>query len=170
MLLMYTWIKSLFLWIFFGMLACGGIHVGLLKNKTAKSMLKTLTGWVLATAGMMGIAKGYLQLFHPDLYSNFVGWQLEVPWQYDVGVMNVAIGLLGLLSIFIHGSFWIAAIIALTIRDWGFAIGHYIQLLHHYDLAIGNVGILVYLEIIHPIIAIVLFIAYCNVKKINNKL
>ena len=70
-----------------------------------------------------------------------------------------------MLSIRIRNLFWLAAVIAMTIRDWGAVIGHYIQLVSHYDFAGGNIGLAVYVEIFHPILAIALLVAYYNVKK-----
>lgn len=167
---MFTWIKILFLCLFFSIFVGAGIHIACLKQRHAKRVLEVFLLWTFGIAGVIGLVKFYGLIFEPDAYAHFLGWEPKTAWQEATAIANLIIGALGLLSIWIRGSFWTATVIALTIRDWGTTIGHYIQLIRHYDFAMGNIGIFVYLEIIHPIIAITLYIAYCNVKKIPQKL
>ena len=159
-------LEIIFLLIFCSMLIGATIHISLLKkHRTAKHILTVSLIWVLAFAGVIGLLKFYVNVFHPHLYSSYLGWPSNFPWQYEAAIINLSIGILGLLCIWIHDLFWLATVISMTIRDWGAAIGHYMQLVSHYDFARGNMGLAVYVEIFHPILAIALLVAYYNVKK-----
>lgn len=143
-----------------------GIHIACLKkDRSPKHILKVSLTWVLALGGLTGLLKFYINVFHPDLYTNYLGWPPNFAWQYEAAIVNLNIGILGFLCIWLNDFFWLATVITMTIRDWGAVIGHYIQLVSHYDFAGGNVGLAVYVEIFHPIIAIALLVAYYNVKK-----
>lgn len=167
---MYEPTTTLFLFIFLFTLISAGVHIACLKNRNPKHTLTIAIRWTLGYAGIINIIKCYIHLFHPQIYAGFFGWETSIPWQYDIAIAHLMVGILGFFSIWIHGSFWTATIIVMTIRDWGFAIGHYIQLIFHYNFSIGNTGIITYLEVIQPMIAIALFIAYCNVKKFPQNL
>ncbi|WP_420422574.1 DUF6790 family protein [Simkania sp.] len=165
-----VFIEILFISTFCAMFVGAVIHIACLKkDRSAQRRLKVFLIWVLAFAGIIGLEKFYGNVFHPELYAEFLGWKPNDAWQYEVSVINFIIAALGILSIWFHDLFWLATVIALTIRDWGIAVGHYLELIRHYDTAWGNVGLAVYIEIFHPIVAIALLIAYYNVKKFPRK-
>jgi hypothetical protein len=53
-----------------------------------------------------------------------IGWPAGNPFQTEVGVANLAIGTLGILSYWIRGNFWTAAVIATSIWLLGAAAIH----------------------------------------------
>ncbi|MCB1068595.1 MAG: hypothetical protein KDK56_10480 [Simkania sp.] len=163
-------IEIVFIATFCAMFVGGFIHIACLKkDRSAQNKLKVFLIWALTSAGAIGLEKFYANIFYPELYAKFLGWNPNVAWQFEVSIINFIIATLGILSIWLHDLFWVASVITLTIRDWGIAIGHYLELILHYDVASGNVGLAVYIEIFHPIIAIALLIAYYNVKKFPRK-
>lgn len=161
-------LELIFILIFCLMFIGAAIHIACLKkDRSPKHILEVSLIWVLTFGGAIGILKFYFNTFYPDLYAHYLGWPPNFAWQYETAIVNLNIGVLGILCIWFRDIFWLATVITLTIRDWGAAIGHYIQLVSHYDFAGGNVGLAVFVEIFHPIIAIALLVAYYNVKKFH---
>jgi len=162
-------------WVFAGifclMLIGACIHVSRLKkDRSAKHRLEIFLLWVIVTAGIFGMLKFYGHLFHPEVYARFLGWKPHTAWQYETATFNLLIGTLGFLSIWIRDTFWTATVISITLRDWEAVFSHYLEFIRHYDFAMGNIGLFVYIEILHPILAIALLVAYSNIKKIPKKL
>jgi hypothetical protein len=87
-----------------------------------------------------------------------IGWQAGNPFQQEVAVANLAIGVLGFLSVRMNRSFRLATIISFSIFMIGAGIGHVYQLVVFNDTAINNAGPVMYLDFIVPIIMILLYI------------
>ena len=86
-----------------------------------------------------------------------IGWLAGNPFQQEVAVTNLAIGVLGLLSVRMNRSFRLATIISFSIFMIGAGIGHVYQLVVFNDTAINNAGAVMYLDFIVPVIVIILY-------------
>ena len=65
---------------------------------------------------------------------------------------DLTVGVLGLLSLWFRGNFWLATAIANAVWLLGDAIGHVRQLLIYNDHAANNAGIFLYAEIATPLL------------------
>ena len=83
------------------------------------------------------------------------------PFQFEVALHNLAVGVLGVLCFWVRGDFWSATVIAFAVFGIGAAYGHIrdIRLSHNY--APGNAGPILYIsDILLPLQLIVLLVAY----------
>ncbi len=112
---------------------------------------------------MVGLGSIWTFLGHTFMAAQvaaFIGWPAGSPFQFEVGVTNLSFGILGLLCLKFRDNFWTATIIGITIFYWGAAYGHIQDMIYAGNYAPGNAGIVLYIDIIIPIILIVLLIAY----------
>lgn len=94
-----------------------------------------------------------------------IGWAAGNPFQLEVAFANLGIGVLGILCYWIRGNFWIATVISSSIFLIGAAYIHIINMFQFANYAPGNVGSVLYMDIIGPIILIVLIILYKMLEK-----
>jgi hypothetical protein len=73
-------------------------------------------------------------------------------------VANLAIGTLGILSYWIRGNFWTAAVIATSIWLLGAAAIHMGEMVGESNYNPGNAGVVFYMDIIGPLLLIALLI------------
>ena len=89
-----------------------------------------------------------------------IGWAPGSPFQSEVAFANLAIGVLGVLCYWIRDNFWTATVISSSIFLLGDAYVHIVNMIQYSNYASGNSGLVLYMDIIGPIILIVLLIAY----------
>ncbi|MDP3066385.1 MAG: hypothetical protein Q8N08_06560 [Methanobacteriaceae archaeon] len=89
-----------------------------------------------------------------------IGWPAGNPFQSEVGIANLSYGILGLLCWKFRDNFWIATAIAITVFYWGAAYVHLINIAQTGNMAPGNAGFALYIDIIIPIILILLLVGY----------
>ena len=75
-----------------------------------------------------------------------------------MAVANLAIGTLGILSYWIRGNFWIAAVIATSIWLLGAAAIHVSEMVGAGNYNPGNAGVVFYMDIIGPALLIILLV------------
>ncbi len=84
--------------------------------------------------GVIGLFFGFVpHVFFPDRTAHLIGWPPGSPFQFEVGLDDGAWGILGFLSIWIGGSFWLATALGWSLFMLGAAYGHV-----HQTLAEGN--------------------------------
>ena len=87
-----------------------------------------------------------------------IGWPPGNPFQQEVALTNLALGVLGLLSFRIAGSFRVATIIAYTIFMIGAGIGHIWQIFSAGNMAVNNAGLLLWIDLLVPPAIIILYL------------
>jgi hypothetical protein len=112
--------------------------------------------------GVMGILTAYAHVFRPIQTSASIGWATS-PYEYEVGMADLTVGVLGMLCVWIRGNFWLATAIANAIWLLGDAIGHLRELTLHNNHAANNSGIFLYAEFITPVL--ILFLALHSRRK-----
>ena len=105
--------------------------------------------------GFMGLLTAYAHVFRPLQTSASIGWSTS-PYEYEVGMADLTVGVLGVLCVWFRGNFWLATAIADAVWLLGDAAGHVRHLLEYNDHAPNNSGIFLYLEIVAPLIILVL--------------
>jgi hypothetical protein len=110
--------------------------------------------------GLMGVLTAYAHVFRPVQTSASIGWSTS-PYEYEVGMADMTVGVLGLLCPWLRGNFWLATAIANAVWLLGDAIGHIRQIVLYNDHAANNSGIFLYTEIATPILLLALTL-YCR--------
>ena len=87
---------------------------------------RVLIAFLLAT-GCSLVFAGISHIFVPDIVANNIGWDVCPEFQYEIGIANILIGTLLILSFYFDNQWILAAIVASTIWGWGNALGHIIS-------------------------------------------
>ena len=83
-----------------------------------------------------------------------IGWPSGNPFQTEVAVANLAFGIVGVLCYWLRGNFWVSTAIAIAIFQLGAAAVHIQQIIVAQNYSPDNAGIILYTDIITPLILI----------------
>jgi hypothetical protein len=111
----------------------------------------------LAGVNSLIIGSGHLTL--PDPIARSIGWPVGNPFQWEVGLAGVLIGVLGVLAPSFDRDFQLAALLAFAIFYLGAAVGHVREMLTRHNFASGNAGFIFYYDIGAPLLVIALYVA-----------
>lgn len=115
--------------------------------------------WVLLLPiGVTGLWAGISHVFFPATAAAHIGWEVS-PFQFEVGMADLAIGVTACTAFWRDLNFKAAAIMAASIFLLGDAVGHVRQMLTTGNFAPGNAGLPFYMDIVCPLLAIALLIA-----------
>jgi hypothetical protein len=147
------------------------VHIYLDKKLQARSkMIETILLYQLVIAtGAGGIFAFMGHAFRADYLARFIGWPAGSPFQFEIAISNLSYGVLGILCFWLRGNFWTATIIATTVFGWGAAYVHIRDIMLYRNMAPGNAGWPLYLDIIMPVIMIGLLIAMSIPQKKRSK-
>lgn len=129
------------------------------KRIPASRRIDILLSWIfLIIVGFGGIWAFIGHTLFADQVAASIGWPAGNPFQQEVALANLAIGVLGILSFRMTGSFRIATIITYTIFMIGAGIGHIWQIISAGNLAVNNAGPILWIDLLVPIVIILLYI------------
>jgi hypothetical protein len=124
-------------------------------------VVEILLAWSLAVLiGLNGLVGAFFHVFFPDFTARLIGWPTGSPFQFENAMGDLAMGVLGVLCIWIRGRFWLATVIASSIQLIGDAYGHVYQLVVYNNHAQENVGAILYSDFLFPVAIIVLLAAH----------
>ncbi len=149
-------------------LMAAAIHVAASPSaqSTHRSIASTYLLYLLVFyVGLMGLLSAYAHVFRPIQTSASIGWSTS-PYEYEVGMADLTMGVLGILCIWIRGNFWLATAIANAVWFLGDAIGHTRQLLLANNHAVNNSGVFLVAEFVTPVIMLALAL-HCLPRKAN---
>jgi hypothetical protein len=109
--------------------------------------------------GLMGLLTAYAHVFRPVQTSASIGWSTS-PYEYEVGMADLTVGVLGVLCLWFRGNFWLATAIANAFWLLGDAIGHVRQVIENNNHAENNSGLFLYLEFLMPVAILALLFYY----------
>lgn len=132
-----------------------GIAIGLWTGRPGRRAEQLFRWIVLLGAGVGGIYAGVMHIFFGPMVAANIGWQPS-PFQYEVGVANLAVGLLCVLAFRAGEAFRQAAVIGLACWLWGNAIGHIRQMIVAGNFAPGNAGVWFWTDVLAPLALIIL--------------
>ena len=137
------------------------------KDKTKKRIVELLLLYLIFFGiGVNGLIAFIGHIFIPDRIAMLIGWRAGSPFQFEVGISNLAFGILGILCVWIRAKhYWMATITGYSIFYFGAAIGHIRQMIIHNNYSPGNAGVYFYQDIIYPIVIIGLFLYLIFLKK-----
>lgn len=143
------------------------LHLFLSKApKTKNRVSEVFLLWFLFIMVGIGSIWAFIgHVFMSSTIATMIGWPAGNPFQLEVGVANLSYGILGLLCWKLRDNFWTATVIAVSIFYLGAAYIHITNIAQTGNLAPGNAGYALYIDIIIPIILLCLLAAYNFTKK-----
>jgi hypothetical protein len=143
-------------------LVAASFHLALSsRSRTSKAAIaQTYLFYLLFIyVGCMGLLTGYAHVFRPVETSASIGWATS-PYEYEVGIADLTIGVLGILCLWLRGNFWLATAIANAVWLLGDALGHIREMILRNNHAKNNSGIFLVAELVTPIL--ILILALCH--------
>jgi hypothetical protein len=150
--------------IFFPVLAIAGAAVQLARSRQPRTLghaSEVVLVWFLVVwAGIGGVIAFLSHTLLADQTARAIGWPTGNPFQSEVAVANLAVGVLGILCYWIRGNFWLATVIATSVWLLGDAVVHIYHMVVNQNYHPGNAGLPFYFDILLPLLLIVLLIVY----------
>ena len=117
------------------------VHIIFMKQRSSKKIIEVILLYLLVVnIGLGGVISFIGHVFRGPETAAMIGWPAGSPFQYEVGVADLAFGLLGVFCLFFRGNFWLAAIVANSVFLWGCMIGHVRSLSEAGNTAAYNIG------------------------------
>jgi len=105
--------------------------------------------------GLMGLWAFIGHVFFAQQAAASIGWQPS-PFQFEVGMANLGLGIAGVLAAFMGNSFRLGVNVVAAGFLWGAAAGHVRQMLEAENFAPGNAGPIFYTDILTPLAVFIL--------------
>ena len=106
-----------------------------------------LLDWLLLLAiGVSYVWGGIFHVFFPNIAASSIGWA-NSPFQYEIGVADIAIGIVAILSFWRSLEFKAAVVVYVALFSFGVAVGHIYQAAAAHDYAANNFGLLLIVTI-----------------------
>ncbi|MCD2183542.1 DUF6790 family protein [Rhizobium sp. GN54] len=119
-----------------------------------------LSWLLLLSVGAEMIWGGFFHVFLPQVAAAQIGWQVS-PFQFEIGVADLSIGVVAVLSFWRNLSFKAAVVLYLVLFNIGVAIGHIREAVVNANFSPDNFGLLLLLTIVKvPLLAWLLWKAY----------
>ena len=130
------------------------IHLGFSRKR--RSGAATIVGtyliyFLFIYVGLLGLFTAYFHVFEPNRASASIGWAPS-PFEYEVGMADLTMGVLGVLCIVFRREFWLATAIGNAVWFLGDAIGHVREMTLHNNHAENNAGSFLVFEFAIPIL------------------
>lgn len=110
----------------------------------------------LFPVGLMGLWAALGHLAFPAEAAQAIGWATS-PFQFEVGMANLGIGLTGVIAAFYASWGFRAATATMTVGFLGgAAVGHVVQIAETGNLAAGNAGPILYTDVLTPLSLLIL--------------
>jgi len=132
-------------------------------------------GAVLMWQLVIGLGLGYLwaglgHILTPDSIAGSIGWPAGSPFQREVGMWDLSLGIVGILCLFFRDEgFFTATIIGTGIFSISAGIGHLYELIFHGNTAVNNAGAVMYMDLFYPLVLAALLILY-HLKKRESRM
>lgn len=120
-----------------------------------RRMLENGLVWLVGVQGFV-FASGHL--FFADRVADSIGWPRGNPFQFEVGLANLALGALGVFALRHDRDWWLATLVAFSVFYFGAAIGHVREALTARNVAPGNIGGVLVFDVAAPALLIVLYL------------
>jgi len=142
------------------------VNILLMKERSAKKIVEVVLLYLLViSVGLGAMIAGLMHVFNGPATAQMIGWPAGSPFQYEVGVADIGLGLTAFLCLYFRGSFWLAAIIANSAFLLGCMVGHIHSLTESGNLAAYNIGPnIIISDLLIPLVMIGLYIAGQRMK------
>lgn len=115
--------------------------------------------WLGIAIGVAGVVGAGFHIFDGEQIAREICFTRgDGGFQFENAMGDLAIGVAGILCLFIRDpKFWLAVIIVTTIQYWGDAYGHVYQMIVNDNHCEDNTGLVLWADIWTPLVAIVLY-------------
>ncbi len=111
--------------------------------------------WLLLLfVGLVGLYTFVMHCFFSEIAASAIGWSTS-PFQYEVGIANLMIGVLGIMATWSSRSFRWAVVLAAAVWLWGDGVGHIHQMIAAQDFSPGNAGSWFWTDALAPAVLII---------------
>jgi hypothetical protein len=114
-----------------------------------------LAYFILFSIGFSFFYNFVFHVFFGELAASYIGWA-DSPFQAEVGYASLGFAAVGLLAFKGGCCVRLAAILGPAMFQWGAAVGHINQIMTTGKMAPGNAGIMLYSDILLPVIGFAL--------------
>ena len=129
------------------------VHIKLKGITSPRSQVDIFLVYVFVfLVGVSGICAFIWHAFLPEKVALSMGWPPSPQFQFEIGLADLAFGVLGLLSIKWKGDFWKATAIGVSIVLWGAAYRHIEDIILNHNFAPNNAGYVLFYDIFTPLL------------------
>lgn len=128
----------------------GGVICALLFHRAMHWPQRWLS-WMLLAVGVELVWGGVFHLFFPGIASAQIGWQPS-PFEFEVGVGDMAMGLVAMAAFWRSASFQSAIALTVTLFFAGVSVGHFVQAFGHDNFSADNFGVLLGLTLVRVVL------------------
>lgn len=114
-----------------------------------------LAYFILFSVGINFLYNFVVHVFFGEMAAGFIGWA-DSPFQAEVGYASLGFAAVGFLAFKGNCCVRFAAILGPAMFQWGAAVGHIHNMLATGNMAPGNAGIMLYSDILLPVIGFAL--------------
>jgi hypothetical protein len=123
------------------------IVVALIVKKPEVFSARLLAWLLLLSVGVEETWAGLFHVFDPHLAASSIGWEVS-PFQFEIGVADIAIGVTAMVSFWRNDAFKAATICYVVLFYAGVAIGHVREAVLSHDFSGNNFGTLLLITVI----------------------
>ncbi len=141
------------------------------KSLPRSSVIDILSLYAFAIfVGLSGAFAGLGHLFNGPQIANQIGWEAGSPFQTEVGICNIAFGILGFLSLRFKGGFRDATAIGWSIFLIGAGVLHLQEAMQSGNLAPYNIGMIAPDIMIALYLLILVFLSHRYSRKTQHEI
>jgi len=131
-------------------------------------VLEIILLWTLVIGvGAGGLVGAMGHVFMADKIAASIGWPTGSPFQFEVGMANLALGVVGLFCYRYRDTFWLAAILANAVFLVGDGAGHVRDIIVNANYAPFNAGMPLYWDFLFPLAQILLWLMLQKARVIS---
>jgi hypothetical protein len=112
--------------------------------------------FLLFSVGVSYFYNFVMHVFFGEMAARFIGWD-DSPFQTEVGFASLGFSVVGFLAFYGGAEMRLAALVGPAFFLWGAAGGHIYQIVKAGNLEPGNAGVILYTDVLLPIIGFVLY-------------
>ena len=127
--------------------------------------LEIILMWqIVCGLGLSLLWGGIGHLLFSDRVAESIGWATGSPFQREVGMWAVSIGVVGILCLKFRDNFWLATIIGGGLFLFSAGLGHVYEFVVHGDISPNNIGGVLWIDLLYPILLAALYLLYHKEK------
>lgn len=100
--------------------------------------------------GVGGLVAALVHALRGEQVARSTGWAPGSPFQFEVAMAHLGLGVLGIACAWQGGDFWAATIAMAAVFGFGSALGHVREIVVHRNLAPNNAGFVLFWEMLLP--------------------